>query len=134
MITDFKYLDEDETIERNLTKEDVQLAESAKHWLDDKIQEFFSDYCSVFGIHPAYGVDDYRLDYKQIYIKQDTSCRGCYNSETHYLPAEWFYAADRIALMQASLDLKRKKEEEKKAIDKARQIEYLKAQLKELEV
>ena len=79
----FEYLDEDEEIPRPLTRANVDLAETAKDWLDGKVAEFFADYCNIFGIHQAYGVEKYWIYGDSILIRQDISCRGCYNSEDH---------------------------------------------------
>ena len=76
-----------------------------KDWLDTRVSETFTDYCQVFGIHRAYGVESYQIGGwggDDLRIVQDTSARGCHNSQDHTLPADYLYLdrPERLELMQ----------------------------------
>lgn len=89
--------------------------------LDEHVHEIFGEYCEIFGIHRAYGVEEWEDTGNYLYIKQDISCRGCYDCTYHNLPNEWLYlTGDKLtAAIQASFDEKKKKKEEEKARQKA---------------
>jgi hypothetical protein len=75
-----------------------------KEWLDNRVAEVFTDYCNTFGIHRAYGVESYQIGGwggDDLRIVQDTSARGCHNSEYHALPVQYLYLErpERLALM-----------------------------------
>lgn len=57
---------------------------------DEHVSAVFSDYCQIFGIHKAYGVEKWDDWGEYVHIKQDVSCRGCYDYETHKLPKTYF--------------------------------------------
>lgn len=115
-------------MERKLTIDNLQNAVIHMEWSMDKVGEVFSDYCEVFGIHRAYGVESYNFSGDIIRIKQDTSARSCYNYEQHDLPYRYFIEnkAKRLKLMNAD----RKELAEKKRLKK---LQEDKMKLKSLE-
>ncbi len=91
-----------ETGERIIDRDVIDEALRSKDWLDERIANVFVDYCQVFKIHKAYGVDEWRIEGNELHIKQDTSCRGCYDYEWRRFPLEYLYldGDERIAKMQ----------------------------------
>lgn len=78
--------------DRVISEENLMLAVTAKEWADDQIADFFATWCRLSGVHQAYGVESWSTYGSDLRIVQDISCRGCYDTETHSFPLEWFLA------------------------------------------
>lgn len=83
-------------------KKRVERILAMKEWLDDRVSQVFHDYCGVFDIHPAYGVESFTVGNVNLQIVQDISCRGCYDTTRRTLLVEYLYLEqpDRLALMK----------------------------------
>jgi len=82
--------------------EDFRELEQLNDIAHKQVSDVFSDYCSVFGIPVAYGVERFELGGTALHITQDTSCRGCYDCASHQLQLNWLTMSpeDRLEDMQ----------------------------------
>jgi hypothetical protein len=104
------------------TKNRISRVLVLKGWLDSLVSGVFSDYCEIFDIHRAYGVQSYHIEYDSLDIIQDISCRGCYDTQSHSLPIEYLYldGDDRRELMR----LHKKEKDDKNAHQKKNSKKY----------
>ena len=100
-----------------------------KEWLDSRVSETFSDYCQTFGIHRAYGVESYQIGgwgTDRLRIVQDTSARGCHNTNDHDLPLDYLYLdrPERLELMQQHKAAKDKSASLAERVKKRAELEH----------
>lgn len=123
------------TGDRSVTEETFQLAISAREWMDEQVRDLFTDYCEAFKIHRAYGVSSWEANHETLTIVQDTSRRGCYDSEAHRIPMAYLYAQGdvRKAMMRRDYDAKEAaKRQEEERYKKAR-LERLRREAEQLQ-
>ena len=120
--------------EVTITPDTVSLILQNMENLSERVSQVFSDYCKVFGYHPAYGVEKFEVQAHKLYILQDTSARSCYNSENHHLDLQYLYLEgdERLALMRAHKQEQDTKAAEKQREENKRQLAHLEARSAEL--
>ena len=117
-----------------ITPARVALYQRLKEDIDEAVSNMFGDYCAAMDLHVAYGVESFDFWGDQVRIVQDTSCRGCYNSEVHELPASALYMSseDRTAMWKREREGEKKAEKVKAERDAADKIAYYEKKLREL--
>lgn len=103
---------------RPFSREMLDAFTEAKDFIDDEIHEFFKLWCDLSGLHRAYGVESWKIEGGELRIVQDTSCRGCYSTESHRIPLEMLFA-DRDE-MKRLIDEKQREREVEQAAKKRR--------------
>ena len=76
---------------RPLDQASFELALSAREWLDERVSDLFAVWCRLMGVHAAYGVHRWETWGDKLRIVQDTSCRGCFDTETRELELSWLW-------------------------------------------
>ncbi len=76
---------------RPLDQASIELALSARDWIDERVSDLFADWCRLMGVHAAYGVHSWQSWGDKLRIVQDTSCRGCFDTETRELELAWLW-------------------------------------------
>ena len=127
------YEDATEGFDVEITPEFVSVVEIFKDRLDTAVSNMFKEYCIVFGIHRAYGVESYNIGTDTIHIVQDISCRGCYDTAEHTLPTSYLYAKNARELMLQDFKIQEQRKIEKYNIEKQLEISRLKEKLARLE-
>lgn len=105
-----------------------------KDWLDDRVSEVFTDYCEIFGIQRAYGVENYHLNSSVLVITQDITSYSCHDTEDHILPIEYLYLEGedrRVLMMQHAEEKRQSVEKQKKQILLAR-VKHHQAEIERL--
>lgn len=122
------------TGERIINREVIDELLSGRDWLDERVSSVFSDYSEIFKIHKAYGVEEWNFDNTTLHIKQDTSCRGCYDTQSHQLPLEYLYldGDERRGKMFEAYEKKKGVDYKREQAQKAAQLSSLEAQVKAL--
>lgn len=120
---------------RPVTAASIELAISAKEWADEVVEGFFGDWCRLTGKHRAYGVESWSVGCGKLRIVQDTSCRGCYDTESHEFPLAWLLAGpeEREALIRTEMEGKARKEAQAREIRRVEEIGRLRARIADLE-
>lgn len=106
----------------------IQQTDDMKDFSDSIVSEMFTNYCEVFGIHRAYGVESYRINNDTICIIQDISCRGCYDTDEHILPLVYLTSPNAVEMMKE--DFKKKQDEKNRVREIEREREILRLQEK----
>lgn len=118
-----------------ITREALEAYQEYQSKINDKIDEIFALYTTKHGIHFAYGVESYDINHSTIDIKQDTSCRNCYDYTYYTVPLLYlFMTKEEIAMaIDEEVAIKREKEritaqaiEVKRKADKRAEYERLK--------
>lgn len=122
------------TGDRVLSKTNLEFAESAKEWIDEQVDNFFSEYCRITGRYKAYGVESWRFDGGNLAMIIDTSCRGCYDTENVYVPLKWFFAVgqERTDLITAWMDEKTRSDADSRMREKLGELARLEQRAAEL--
>lgn len=98
------------TGERQKTLSNVLLADSAREWAYEIIADFFRDWCTAFNKAVCYGVESWSIvgsidpPEGTLHIVQDTSARGCHNTERHEIPLRYLAEPNhetRMGMMRA---------------------------------
>ncbi len=105
-----------------ITKSRIAYYDRFRDDLKDHMRSIFDQYCEIFGIFKAYGLERWSIHGDSLYITQDISCRGCYDNEQHILPAEWIYMnkEELTVAMKAAFDKKKKEEDRQEALEQER--------------
>lgn len=96
--------------ERQVTEDNVNMALSAKIWLDTKVKELWSDYDSVFKL--KYSLSNWSIYGDVLFITAGYSCRGTVHEENFELQTQWLWSNDRQKIFN---DLRNKQLKEKEA-------------------
>lgn len=123
------------TARRPLTEADFGLAVTAREWADEQVKDFFKEWCDLTRHDLAYGVESWEVYGDALRITQDTSCRGCYDSEAHEFPLTWLYATgeERAALIIAHSREAERRRKEQEGANRQREAAALRARLAALE-
>ena len=121
--------------DRPVTMDNILLAISAKEWADRVVSEMFLDYCEVFEIHRAYGVESWSIAGCNISITQDISARSCYNTKEHLIPLAYLPTHGRLPLMRddrakalEAKNLETKRQKQQQIADLERQLKVLRGE------
>lgn len=119
---------------RPVTPENLQLAITGRDWADERVAEFFGEWCRLTKTFAGYGVESWELRGDVLHITQDISCRGCHDSTGHSFPAEMLFADGdrRRALILAQLEEKAQADTKEKERRKELEIGQLQRRLTEL--
>lgn len=101
----------------------------------EHVDQVFEEYCNIFGIHKAYGVESYNDWYgPDVEVKQNISFRGCYDYKIHNLPRTWFTRnpEKRKILMQQEKDKHDEIERQSRERNRIQEITQLEARLNTL--
>lgn len=113
----------------------IELALSARDWVDEWVSDLFADWCRLMGVHTAYGVHRWETWGDKLRIVQDTSCRGCFSTAHHELETAWLWMSpeDREAAIGGLRDAARAAEAAKAAAARKGRIGQLREELSRLE-
>jgi len=119
---------------RHLTKKRILAILELNERVKEQVSEVFTDYCEIFKIHVAYGVEDFNIGHQILRIRQDITRRGCHDTETHELPVEWLYLPqdERRAAMLIVKEQQDAKKRVKDAKEKQQKLAYLEAEATKL--
>ncbi|PTX52658.1 hypothetical protein IQ03_03885 [Gemmobacter caeni] len=120
---------------RPLDQASIELALSARDWVDERVSDLFSDWCRLMGVHAAYGVHRWETWGDKLRVIQDTSCRGCFDTETRELELCWLWMGppEREAAITALRRTREAAEAAKAAAAREGRIGQLRAELARLE-
>lgn len=118
--------------DRKLTSENMRIAQSAQEWLANQMQDFWSDYNSVYKLN-RYIIKWFIESKDNLCIEAGYSCRGSETVDYYYMPLHWLYAQNRKELMQAQYDQEQQEKAVKENQRKLNELEALKKRTKELE-
>lgn len=108
-----------ETGDRIINEAIVHEAFAATEWLDERISQVYSEYKKVMKISD-YGVERWSQCGNTVTLVVDTSCRGCYDTDSVDLPLELF-CVDENRRREILTDLRSEKEQKERAEVAARQ-------------
>ncbi len=114
-------------------KERIEHIEREKEWLDGRVREIFTKYCEIYGIFLAHGIDSWEIWGNALDIRQDITCRGCYDTESHTLPVEYLYTEDYEPLIKRDFEKHQQEEKERKVKELEYEIQKTTQQLKNLQ-
>lgn len=119
------------TGKRRITERDVLMAFSARAYADEVISAFFLAWCRVNGVHAAYGVESWEINGSSVRIVQDTSCRGCHDTEIRDFPLGWVILSGEELLDTLTEDHEERtrKQSERQAEARKREISDLRERL-----
>jgi hypothetical protein len=91
---------------RSVNKESVELALSAREWLDAEIEACHRKWCHIHGFDKAPRMVSWSIREDELHVTVDTSVRRNGNTDTHILKLAYLYTAgeERTRMMTDDLN------------------------------
>lgn len=117
--------------ERAITQESVNMALSAKEWLNNKVRELWSDYDRIFKL--KYSLSSWSIYGDVLFIRAGYSCRGTVHEEDFELQTKWLWSSDREQIFNELRNKQFQEKEAEKKEDDMKKLKELKEKVSELE-
>lgn len=119
------------TGEREVNKSSVELAQSSKQWLNEKVMNLWSIYNKVFQLN--YSLSNWSFYGDSLLVTAGYSCRGSVFEEDFELKKEWLWESDIEKILNNLKKIKDQQKEQEKAQEDLEKLESLKIQVMQLE-